>query len=65
MLSFKGQVFGVEPPTFVELWLLKQSQVLKAIPLPARRNHSRNWRHHKGAVVVEEGDVIRIDTRNR
>jgi elongation factor P len=65
MLSFKGQVFGVEPPTFVELLVTKTEPGFKG---DTATGATKPATVETGATIkvplfVEEGDVIRIDTR--
>ena len=65
VLSYKGKVFGVEPPTFVEL------QVTNTEPGFAGNtatNATKPATLETGAEIrvplfVNEGDMIRIDTR--
>ena len=65
ILSYKGNVFGIEPPTFVEL------QVTETEPGFAGNTATGATKPatlETGAVVqvplfVNESDVIRIDTR--
>ena len=65
MLSFKGQVFGVEPPTFVELLVTKTEPGFKG---DTATGATKPATVETGATIkvplfVEEGNVIRIDTR--
>ena len=54
ILSYKGKVFGVEPPTFVEL------QVSANATKPATLETGAEIRV---PLFINEGDMIRIDTR--
>jgi len=65
VLSFKGNVFGVEPPTFVELEITDTEPGVKG---DTATNTLKNATLETGAVIkvplfVNNGDVIRIDTR--
>jgi elongation factor P len=64
VMSYKGKVFGVEPPNFVT-WSYR-----KQIPFQGRHRHQRhkarypgNRRRDQGALFINPGDKIRIDTR--
>ena len=65
IISYKGNVFGVEPPTFVEL------EVVKTDPGFAGNTATNTLKPatlETGAVVkvplfINEGDVLKIDTR--
>ncbi|MEG1441983.1 MAG: elongation factor P [Oscillospiraceae bacterium] len=64
-LSFKGNVFSVEPPTFVELKITASEPGVKG---NTASNVTKPATVESGAIVnvpmfVNEGDVIRIDTR--
>ena len=65
VLSYKGSVFGVEPPTFVEL---EVSQTDPGFRGDTATNVLKPATVETGAVVkvplfINEGDMIRIDTR--
>jgi elongation factor P len=66
VLSHKGNVFGVEPPTFVELEIIETEPGFKG---DTATGAVKPAKVETGAVVkvplfVNQGDVIRIDTRN-
>lgn len=65
VLSYKGNVFGVEPPNFVELEITQTDPGFKG---DTATNATKPAVVETGAEVkvplfVEEGDKIRIDTR--
>ena len=65
ILSYKGTVFGVEPPFFVELEVTKTDPGFKG---DTATNASKPATLETGAEIrvplfIDEGDVIRIDTR--
>ena len=65
ILSYKGKVFGVEPPTFVELEVTKTDPGFAG---NTATNTTKPATVETGANVlvplfVEIGDVIKIDTR--
>ena len=65
VLSYKGNVFGVEPPFFVELEVTKTDPGFKG---DTATNASKPATLETGAEIrvplfIDEGDVIRIDTR--
>lgn len=65
MLSYKGNVFGVEPPFFVEL---KVTQTDPGFKGDTATNATKEATLETGAVIkvplfINEGDTIRIDTR--
>lgn len=65
VLSYKGTVFGVEPPTFVELQVTKTDPGFKG---DTATNASKPATLETGAEIrvplfIDEGDMIRIDTR--
>jgi len=65
VLSYKGNVFGVEPPTFVELEVTQSEPGVRG---DTATNVTKAATLETGAVVrvpifINEGDVIRIDTR--
>jgi len=65
ILSYKGNVFGIEPPTFVELAV---TQTEPGVRGDTATNVTKPATVETGAVVrvplfINEGDTIRIDTR--
>lgn len=65
ILSYKGNVFGIEPPTFVELEITETEPGFKG---DTATGASKPATMETGAIVkvplfVNQGDVIRIDTR--
>lgn len=65
ILSYKGKVFGVEPPTFVELEITETEPGFKG---DTATNTTKPAKLETGAEIrvplfVNEGDKIRIDTR--
>lgn len=65
VLSYKGTVFGVEAPTFVELEVTKTDPGFKG---DTATNATKPATLETGAEIkvplfIEEGDMIRIDTR--
>ena len=65
ILSYKGKVFGVEPPTFVTLEVTETEPGLKGNTAtntlkPAKVETSAEIRV---PLFINEGDMIRIDTR--
>ena len=63
--SWKGNVFSVEPPTFVELAVTETEPGVKG---DTATNVTKAATLETGAVVkvpifINEGDVLRIDTR--
>ena len=65
VMSYKGNVFGVEPPTFVELEVTQTEPGVKG---DTATNVTKPAVVETGAEVkvpifINEGDVIRIDTR--
>lgn len=65
VLSYKGNVFGVEPPTFVVLEVTKTDPGFKG---NTATNTTKPATVETGAEIrvplfIEEGDSIRIDTR--
>ncbi len=65
VLSFKGTVFGVEPPTFVELEVTKTDPGFKG---DTATNATKPATLETGAEIrvplfIDEGDMIRVDTR--
>ncbi|NLK87008.1 MAG: elongation factor P [Clostridiaceae bacterium] len=65
ILSFKGNVFGIEPPTFVELEVIETEPGFKG---DTATGATKPATLDTGAVVkvplfINQGDIIRIDTR--
>ena len=65
VLSYKGKVFGVEPPNFVELEIVKTEPGIKG---DTATNTLKPATLETGAEIrvplfINEGDMIRIDTR--
>ena len=65
ILSYKGKVFGVEPPTFVELTV---TQTDPGFAGNTATNATKPATLETGAEIrvplfIDEGEVIRIDTR--
>lgn len=65
ILSYKGKIFGVEPPTFVELEVSKTDPGFKG---DTATNAMKPATLETGAEIrvplfINEGDMIRIDTR--
>ena len=65
ILSYKGNVFGVEPPTFVTLEVTKTDPGFKG---DTATNATKPATLETGAEIrvplfINEGDMIRIDTR--
>ena len=65
VLSYKGNIFGVEPPTFVELEITKTEPGVKG---DTATNSTKPAVLETGAEIrvplfINEGDRIRIDTR--
>ncbi|NLG93403.1 MAG: elongation factor P, partial [Clostridiales bacterium] len=65
VLSYKGNVFGVEPPNFVELKVTKTDPGFKG---NTATNALKPATVETGAQInvplfIEEGEMIRIDTR--
>ena len=65
ILSYKGNVFGIEPPTFVELQVTATEPGFKGdtatnAPKPATLETGAEVRV---PLFIDEGDKIRIDTR--
>jgi elongation factor P len=65
VLSYKGKVFGIEPPTFVELTITATEP---GVPGATATNVTKPATLETGAVVqvpifINEGEKIRIDTR--
>ena len=65
VLSYKGNVFGVEPPNFVELQVTKTDPGFKG---NTATNATKPATLETGAEIkvplfIDEGEMIRIDTR--
>lgn len=65
VLSYKGSVFGVEPPNFVELLITETDPGFKG---DTATNATKPAKLETGAEIrvplfIEEGTLIRIDTR--
>ena len=65
ILSYKGNVFGVEPPNFVELTITKTDPGFKG---DTATNATKPATLETGAEIkvplfIDEGEVIQIDTR--
>ncbi|MDE6021407.1 MAG: elongation factor P [Ruminococcus sp.] len=65
VLSYKGNVFGVEPPFFVELEVTETDPGFKG---DTATNATKPAKLETGAEIkvplfIDQGDVIRIDTR--
>ena len=65
ILSHKGNVFGIEPPTFVELKIIETEPGFKG---DTATGATKPATVETGAVIkvplfVDSGEVIRIDTR--
>ena len=65
ILSYKGKIFGIEPPTFVELQVTDTEPGFKG---NTATNATKPAKLETGAEIrvplfINEGDMIRIDTR--
>ena len=65
VLSYKGNVFGVEPPFFVELEVVETDPGFKG---DTATNATKPAKLETGAEIkvplfIEEGDMIKVDTR--
>lgn len=65
ILSYKGNIFGIEPPTFVELKVIQTDPGFKG---DTAQGATKPATLETGAVIyvplfIDEGDVLRIDTR--
>lgn len=65
VLSYKGDIFGVEPPTFVELEVTECEPGVRG---DTATNATKTAKVETGAEIrvplfINQGDVIRIDTR--
>ncbi len=66
VLSYKGSVFGIEPPNFVELEITETEPGYKG---DTATGATKNATVETGAVIkvplfINEGDMVRIDTRS-
>ena len=65
ILSYKGSVFGIEPPTFVELLVTETEPGFKG---DTATGATKPATLETGAVInvplfIEENEMIRVDTR--
>ncbi|MBO7303900.1 MAG: elongation factor P, partial [Clostridia bacterium] len=65
IVSYKGNVFSVEPPTFVELAVVETEPGVRG---DTATNVTKPATLETGAVIkvpifINEGDVLRVDTR--
>lgn len=65
VLSYKGEIFGIEPPIFVELIITDCEPGVKG---DTAQNATKNAILETGAVIkvplfVNQGEVVRVDTR--
>ena len=65
VLSYKGSVFGVEPPFFVELKIIETEPGVKG---DTATNTLKPAKLETGAEIrvplfINEGEIIRVDTR--
>jgi len=65
IVSYKGNVFAVEPPTFVELKIIESEPGVKG---NTAQNATKPAKLETGAVIqvpmfINEGEMIRVDTR--
>jgi len=65
VLSYKGQIFGIEPPIFVELEI---SDCEPGVKGDTAQNATKNATLETGAVIkvplfVNQGETVRVDTR--
>ena len=65
MLSYKGNVFGIEPPNFVELQVTETEPGVKGdtatnVTKPATLETGAEI---KVPIFINEGEMIRVDTR--
>ena len=66
VLSYKGNVFGIEPPNFVELQVTETEPGVKGdtatnVTKPATLETGAEI---KVPIFINEGEMIRVDTRN-
>ena len=67
VLSYKGNVFGIEPPNFVELQVTETEPGVKGdtatnVTKPATLETGAEI---KVPIFINEGEMIRVDTRDR
>jgi elongation factor P len=65
VLSYKGEVFGIEPPIFVELEITECEPGVRG---DTATNATKNAVVETGAVIkvplfINQGEIVRIDTR--
>jgi elongation factor P len=65
VLSYKGEVFGLEPPIFVELEITECEPGVRG---DTATNATKNATVETGAVIkvplfINQGEIVRIDTR--
>ena len=65
VISYKGNVFGVEPPTFVELQVIHSEPAIKGDTV---NNSMKPATLETGVIIkvpmfISEGDILKIDTR--
>ena len=65
VLSYKGNVFGVEPPNFVELEVTETDPGFKGdtATMQPSRLHWKLAQRSRCRCSSNQGDMIRIDTR--
>ena len=65
VMSYKGSVFGVEPPNFVELVVTESDPGVKGDTATNVTNHAKleTGAEIKVPLFINPGDKIRIDTR--
>ena len=65
ILSYKGKVFGVEPPNFVELMVAKTDPGFKGDTAtnPTKPATLETGAEVKVPLFIDEGEMIQIDTR--
>ena len=65
VLSYKGNVFGVEPPFFVELEVVETDRGFKGDTATNATKHAKleTGAEIKVPLFIEEGDHIKVDTR--
>jgi elongation factor P len=66
ILSFKGNVFGIEPPTFVELKIIETEPGYKGDTATGANKPAilETGATIKVPLFVNQGDVIKVDTRS-
>ena len=65
IMSYKGKIFGVEPPTFVELAILETEPGFKGDTATGATKPAtlETGAEIKVPLFIDEGEVIQIDTR--